>query len=112
MHYKFDVFGANLQCCLSLLLGSCEFFFFESHVDQTVDRLGTRVEFTETEDLSKESAGRRQRNLVTVEVFKNVSTMHFVCSPAWSPDNRWSEIIRLSSQDEANTLAKMQVTVV
>ena len=22
-------------------------FFFESHVDQTVDRLGTRVEFTE-----------------------------------------------------------------
>ena len=69
MRYEFDAFGANLQCCLSLL-GSCD-FFFESHVDQTVDRLGTRVEFTETEDLSKKSAGRRQRNLVTVEVFEN-----------------------------------------
>ena len=28
MHYEFDAFGANLQCCLSLLSGSCEFFFF------------------------------------------------------------------------------------
>ena len=65
MRYEFDAFGANLQCChsrsLLLPLGSCE-FFFESHVDQTVDRLGTRVEFTETEDLSKKSAGRRQRH--------------------------------------------------
>ena len=72
----------------SLPLGSCE-FFFDSHVDQTVDRLGTRVEFTETEDLSKKSAGRRQRNLVTVEVSENVSIKHFACSP----DSRWSEII-------------------
>ena len=95
MRQEFDAFGANLQCCLSLLLplGSCE-FFFESHVDQTVDRLGTRVEFTETEDLSKKSAGRRQRNLVTVEVFENVSPKNFACSPAWSPDNCWSEMIR------------------
>ena len=37
MRHELDAFGANLQCCLSLLLplGSCE-FFFESHVDQTV----------------------------------------------------------------------------
>ena len=69
------------------------------------------VEFTETEDLSKKSAGRRQRKLVTVEVFENVRTKHFACSPAWSPDNRWSEIDGSSSRDEANTLAKMQVTV-
>ena len=29
MRHEFDAFGANLQCCLSLLLplGSCEFFF-------------------------------------------------------------------------------------
>ena len=91
MRYEFDAsgFGANLQCWLSLLLpfGSCEFFF--SHVDQTVDHLGTRVEFTETEELSRKSAGCRQRNLVTVEVFENVSTKHFACSPAWSPDSRW-----------------------
>ena len=77
----------------SFALESCE-FFFESHVDQTVDRLGTRVEFTETEDLSKKSAGRRQRNLVTVEVFESVSPKNFACSPAWSPDNHWSEMIR------------------
>ena len=97
MRYEFDAsgLGANLQCCLSLLLplGSSA-FFFESHVDQTVDRLGTRVEFTETEDLSKKSAGRRKRNLVTVEAFENVSTKHFACSPAWSPDSRWSEMLR------------------
>ena len=61
MRYEFDAFGANLQCCLSLLLPltSCDFFSFESHVDQTV-RLGARVEFTEAEDLSKKSAWRRQ----------------------------------------------------
>ena len=95
MRCEFDAFGANLQCCLSLFLafGYCE-FFFESHVDQTVDRLGTRVEFTETEDLSKKCAGRRQRNLVTVEVFENESTKHFAWSPAWSPANRWSEMVR------------------
>ena len=98
MRYEFDAFGANLQCCLPLhlLLGSNELFFLERHVDQTVDRLGTRFDFTETEDLSKKTAGRRQRNLVTVEVFENVSAKHFACSPAWSPDNCWSEMIRAS----------------
>ena len=59
-----------------------------------MDHQGTRVEFTETENLSKKSAGRRQPNLVTVEVFENVSTKRFACSPAWSPDSRWSEMIR------------------
>ena len=68
-------------------------FFIESHVDQTVDHLGTRVAFTENEDLSKKSAGPRQRNLVAVEVYKSVSTKLFACLPAWSSDNRWSEMI-------------------
>ena len=90
MRYEFDAFGANLQCCLFLCLWGPVIFFFDSHVDQTVDRLGTPVEFTETEDLSKKSAGRRQRNLVTVDVFENVSTKHFACSL----DSRWSEMIR------------------
>ena len=70
MRFEFDVFGVNLQRCLSLRLplGSCE-YFFESYVNQTVDRLGTRVEFTETEDLSKNDSG--QRNLpVTVGFLK------------------------------------------
>ena len=56
------------------LRGPVNFFFAESHIDQTVDSLGTPVEFTETLDLSKKSAGCRQRNLVTVEVFENVNT--------------------------------------
>ena len=77
-----------------------------------MDRLGTRVEFTENENLSKKSAGPRQRNLVTVDVFekREQGTKPFACSPAWSSDNRWSE---MSSRDidKANTLAKMQVTV-
>ena len=76
----FDAFGANLQCCVfffSFAFGGPVIFFFESHVDQTVNRLGTRVEFTETEDLSKKFAGCRQRNVVTVEVFENVlSALH------------------------------------
>ena len=80
-------------------------FFFDSHVDQTVDRLGTRVEFTETEDLSKKSAGRRQRNLVTAEVFENVSTKHFACSL----DSRWSEMIRAPGTSTKPT--PWQVTV-
>ena len=40
----------------SLPLGFCE-FFFESHVNQTVDRLETRVEFTETEDFRRNLLG-------------------------------------------------------
>ena len=69
------------------------FLYFESHVDQTVDCLGTRVEFTETQDSSKKSAGRRQQNLFTVEVFENVNTKRFGCSPVWSPVSRWSKMI-------------------
>ena len=95
----FDAFGTNLQSHYAAFFFFCLwspvfFFFFESHVDQTVDRLGTRVEFTETEDLSKKSAWRRQRNFVTVEAFENVSTKRVACPPAWSPDSRWSEMIR------------------
>ena len=89
MRYEFDAFGVNLQCCLSLLLpltlGSCEFFFILKAMSI---KLWTRVEFIETEYLLKKSAWRRQRNLVTVEVFENVCTKHFACSPALSPDNR------------------------
>ena len=92
----FDAFRANLQCCafFSFPFGGPVIFFFERHVDQTVDRLGTRVEFIKTEDLLKKFAWRRQRNLVTVEVFENVSTKRFARSPAWSPVSRWSKMIR------------------
>ena len=40
------------------LWGPVNFFLKADDVDQTVDRLRTRVEFTETGDLSKKSAGR------------------------------------------------------
>ena len=77
----------------SSVFGVWWIFFVERHVDQTVDRLETRFEFAETEDLLKKSAGRRQRNLVAVEVFKNVSTKHFACSSALSSDSGWSEMV-------------------
>ena len=63
---------------------------------QTVQELG----LSSTEDLSKKPAGHRQRNLVTVEVFENVRTKHFACSPAWFPDNRWSEMIRAPGRSQ------------
>ena len=50
MRYEFDAFRVNLQCCifLRLPLGPSDLFFFffnfESHVDQTEDRPGIRVE--------------------------------------------------------------------
>ena len=102
-------------CCFFLLL-PLEFcyyyyYYFESHVDQTVDRLGTRVEFTETEDLSKKSAWRRQRNFVTVEVFENVSTKCFACSPGCVVTGQPLVRDDSSSGDKGNTFAKMQVTV-
>ena len=35
----------------------------------------------------------------------------FACSPAWSPDSRWSEMIRAPGTKPTPQLAKMQVTV-
>ena len=51
-------------CCLFLRLRlESSDFFFESHVDQTVDRLGTRVEFTETEDFRRNLHGANNETL-------------------------------------------------
>ena len=71
-----------------------------------MDSLGTSVEFTETEDLSKKSAGRTQRNLVMVEVFVNVNTKHFARLHGQRDDQSSRD-----KHDDANTSAYMQVTV-
>ena len=98
MHYEFDAFEANLQCCLSLRillpLGSCEFFFLKamSINPWTVQELG----------LSSQKLRTFRRNLLGADnetwsrwkFSKNMSTKHFACLPAWSPDDRWSEMIR------------------
>ena len=81
-----------------------------SSVDQTVDRLGTRVEFTETEDLSKKSAGRRQRNLVHGGGFRkreHKALCMLTCMVTGQPLVRDAS----SSREKANTWANMQVTV-
>ena len=104
-HSAFDGFGANWQCCAFFsfcLRGPVNFFFAESHIDQTVDSLGTPVEFTETEDLSKKFAGRRQRNLVpvTVEVFENVNIERLAHLPGQRDDKSSRD-----KHDDANTSA-------
>ena len=96
----------NIFFCL---WGPVNFFCFLSHVDQTVDRVETRVEFTETENLSKNSAGRRQRNLVTVEVFESMSTK--LCRPTCVVTERPLVRDDSSSRDKATTSTKMQATV-
>ena len=85
MRYEFDAFGANLQCCIFLRshLGSSEFFISKAMSIKTGTVWGLGLS-------GKNCGGPFERcadseNLVTMEVFGNVSTKRFSCCIVTAP---------------------------
>ena len=113
--YPFDALGPTWNAAPLFFLfasGGLKFFFFERHVDQTVDRLGTRVEFTETEDFrgaqtSTLDHGGRFRKLE----HKALGIMCMLTCMVTGQPLVEDGLSSRDKHDEANTLAQMQVTV-
>ena len=107
MSYEFDAFGANLQCCIFLRSpqGSSEFFFISKAMSiksRTVWGFGLS---------GKNCGGPFERcadseNLVTMEVFGNVSTKRFSCCMVTAQQlvravQRWPGTFEDSSSNKA-----------
>ena len=107
MRYEFDVFRANLQCCIFLRspLGSSDLFFFwkpcRSNLGPSRDSGWKAKNWGPFEGCTDSD------NLVTMEVFGNVSTKRL----SMPHDQQMARYLRRFEHRQRQAWAKMQVSV-